>query len=322
MGGETSPKDILQAVIMAAEAFSQLQFSLFASQEVISQIDLSTYSLEQRCKFVLCEETIGMDDEPLSAIRRKKKSSLVLGVEELRQGKCDGFISNGNTGALVAASALWLPRFPSITRPALMATVPVKGGTTAVIDVGGNVHCTVNQLEQFALLGAAYQKVQMKEDQKIRIGLLNIGAESKKGTSLLRAAFQKLNDRFQDSKEIEFIGNIEGRELFQGCVDVLVSDGFSGNILLKTAEGISSYLFFAIREALAKEYSEAHKALADIEKLFHPSEYSGALIAGIDALVIKCHGNASAKTFFNAIADGVRFMEENLLGKVKAALLY
>lgn len=194
------------------------------------------------------------------------------------------------------------------------------------MDVGGSVSCKADHLLKYAYMGAAYQKCTAGIEIP-RVGLLNIGAESRKGTSLVRQAYQILTEACQhplDSKELpymEFHGNIEGRDVFNGKVDVLVTDGFTGNVLVKTSEGIADVIFQYLMEALHQHPSPAlQRTLISIQGLFHYAEYQGALLCGIDGIVIKCHGHSSTKAFFNGIKGATNMIQHKLLAQIKEHL--
>lgn len=295
MGSDTAPQQLFKGVI---EAIPQLppkaQCVVLATQEVISQLKPHSNSA---IKFhPVCSE-IKMDEEPLHAIK-KRDASLVVGVSLLKQGQLDAFVSAGNTGALVAASTLYLPRLPGIKRPALLVELPTRKGPLAVLDVGGNVACTAQHLVQFAEMGAAYQR-RVHQCDVPAVGLLNIGVEPCKGTEAIKKAYVQLKERSEiEAGSFRFIGNIEAREIFSGAADVLVTDGFTGNVLLKSAEGIASFIL----EALEEEPSgAAAKNITAIRQRFSYTEYPGALVCGVEGIVIKCHGNATSSTFLRSI---------------------
>lgn len=324
MGSDTSPQLLYEAAHSVALHLDGIfddpvEFLLFAPPSTVTELQ-GLFPPHPNLHFFAAEEVISMEDEPLSAVRHKRHSSMVQGITSLAEGRIDAFVSAGNTGALIASTALFLPLLPRVSRPALMAMLPSQGGSVAVIDVGGNICCKAELLEQFAALGVAYQRCFLPKGSAVRVGLLNIGAESKKGTAEVRRAYDALQLRWPKEKDLaaHFIGNIEGRELFKGAVDVLVTDGFTGNVLLKTAEGISAYIFEAVHVALTDFSDPAiHQALEPLERCFHYAETPGALLAGADALVIKCHGSSSLKAASNAIKGAIHFLRNDLLARVK-----
>lgn len=323
MGSDTPPHILYEAVLRAAQYFdASYTLIVFATQAAIEELTrkhpiLPPSSQLAHIQFHPVKEVITMGDEPLDAIRHKKNSSLVMGLRLLKKHLIDAFVSAGNTGALIASTTLSMPLLPGIKRPALLAILPTEKGSVAVIDVGGNVSCKAHHLIQFAHMGAAYQRCSHGIDVP-SVGLLNIGVESKKGTNELRHAYQLLEEH-RTGFNMSFYGNIEGREIFQGLVDVVVTDGFTGNVLLKAIEGTSSFIL----ENIAKAYGnlEAMKlALNDLNKRFHYAEYPGAIVCGVDGVVVKCHGNSSPVAFFNSIQGAARMVQLRLVHQIKQQL--
>lgn len=250
--------------------------------------------------FVKAEEFVSMDENPLSALRKKKRASIPVGLRMLKSGKLDAFVSAGNTGALVSSSKMILSTFKGFVRPALLTLMPTKREPVAVLDVGANLKATKTHFVQFAKLGAAFQRVRGIKDPKV--GLLNIGEEALKGTGERREAFHLL----KKSNSISFTGNIEGKSVFNGDVDVIVTDGFTGNIFLKTAEGIASLILDKIESSSKiKEF-----------KLLHYSEYPGAILIGVNGIVIKCHGYSTLKSFTKAVFGAIDFARERYVQKI------
>lgn len=326
MGSDNSPTIHFEAILQAIEQLESTSSLLVLAtkdtvKELSSTMPTAVKSANQgRIEFYEVESVIAMSDEPLSAIRHKKSSSLVTGIRLLKKRQIDAFISPGNTGALIASSTLSLPMLPNIQRPALLAILPSQKGTFVMLDVGGNVSCKAHHLIQFAYMGAAYQRSHGISLPKV--GLLNIGVESKKGTSELRQAYQILQEKAIDEKScIHFVGNVEGREIFKGGIDVLVTDGFTGNVLLKSTEGISSFILEYLTEKNKKHPSENLKlSLNGLQKHFSDTEYPGALLCGVDGLVMKCHGNSSAKTMLNTILAAIKLVRKNFLLQIKDEL--
>jgi len=316
MGSDNSPLVLFEAILQAIEhVASAPTFVVFGTPEVIEQFKQRAGNSFASPKIIyhVVSEVIVMSDEPLTAIRRKKNSSLVQGIRLLKKKKLDAFISAGNTGALIACASLSLPMLPNIKRPALLAVLPSQTGTVAVLDVGGNVSCKAHHLVQFAQMGAAYQKAASGITVP-KVGLLNIGVESKKGTSDVRQAYQILSEF--STKHLHFLGNIEGREVFEGKVDVLVTDGFSGNVFLKTTEGVAAFIF----DRLQGGKKDVFDALPEIKKQFRYEEYPGAILCGIDGLVMKCHGNSSPRAIFHAIKGVVHLLNNRLIERIKEQL--
>lgn len=320
LGSDTSPLVLIEAVFQAALTFdSSHTFVVFATPELIAEFSARKRALpsqKAKLEYHRVAEVIAMNDTPLAAIRQKKNSSLVVGIKLLKKQLIDGLISAGNTGALIAGASLHLPMLPHIRRPALLAMLPTNRGFTAVIDVGGNVACKSHHLVEFAKMGAAVQRCSQAIESPA-IGLLNIGVESKKGTSELRHAYQLLEQHAEQYRMI-FKGNVEGREVLQGKVDVLVTDGFTGNVLLKTIEGTSAFILeYILHACQPNATSSLAHVMEALQRHFNYDEYPGAIVCGIDRVLVKCHGNSSAKAFYNGIHGIITLIRNQLLKQFK-----
>lgn len=310
MGNDNSPDEILRAILTLRES-ETCHLIPFISEDALHLANAPGM------EFVITKEFIAMDESPLVAIRRKKDSSIYQGMLHLKEGLIDAFISAGNTGALMASAKMVLPSLPNVSRPALLALLPTKKEPLAVLDVGASVDNKSEHLVQFALMGAAFQKC--RKNQKPKIALLNIGSEEQKGTSELKKAYQELKKISDAPKaKFEFVGNAEGKEVFEGLIDVLVTPGFTGNIFLKTAEGIANFII----DSLEKKVSEQGlPILLDLQKRLHYDEYPGAILCGVDGIIIKCHGYSSPKAILNAIRETEKLVAENFLLTMKRYLL-
>jgi glycerol-3-phosphate acyltransferase PlsX len=327
MGGDTSAALLFSGVLEAAKKLAGRPVSLVAYAikdqlpELIRMRDQALVS-EGLVSFHEAEEEITMEDTPVQAIRRKKNSSMLLGLQDLAQEKLQAFISTGNTGALVGGSILLLGKLPNIHRPALMALLPTPGGGTAVLDVGGIVEPKVEYLVQYAKMGAAYQQCRLGISEPI-VGLLNIGTESKKGTGPAREAYQLLEQACAESvsPKMSFKGNVEGKELFTGVVHVLVTDGFTGNVFLKTIEGVSSCILDQLKNMFELGGGLLFEWLfSKFTKLISYDEYPGALVAGVDRIVIKCHGYSSPKAMSSAVLGAANLVEKDLIAQLHKSL--
>jgi phosphate acyltransferase len=309
LGSDTSPKQLMDAICaFKAELKPCIQLTLFGLH------DLAHCALPDGILFHTASQAIEMQDDPLYAVRRKKDSSLYLGVQMLKEGHLDAFISSGNTGALMAASKLLLSTLPGVDRPALLTLLPTRKAEIAVLDVGANTSYKAKHLLQFALMGAAFQKSRGITHPKV--GLLNVGAEAKKGTPELRTVYESLKK--MPSPPFLFVGNIEAREVFQGGIDVLVTDGFTGNVFLKTAEGIAVVILNEIEESMREqEFSHLNPTLTKLRHHLHFAKYPGALLAGVDGIVIKCHSNASIESVLSSIISAARLTEHHFLDCIK-----
>lgn len=332
MGSDSSPEVLFEAVLQMADRLGVAStLVVFATKEAVEALSAKAFphlskAGTARIEFHIAEEVIAMGDEPLYAVRHKKGSSLVLGVRLLKKRHIDALVCAGNTGALIASARLALPMLPGINRPALLAILPTQNGSVAVIDVGGNVSCKAHQLVQFAHMGAAYQRC-MQGIELPKVGLLNIGIESKKGTLEIRQAYQILKDQSEELAalgllpKMAFLGNIEGREVFQGKVDVLVTDGFTGNVLLKTTEGAASFIFSYMQESIKMANSTSlQSTVLQVERYFNYAEYPGAIVCGIDGVAVKCHGNSSSQAMFNGIKGAVNLIKKDVVAQIKKQL--
>lgn len=328
MGGDNPPKVLFEGVLFAAKELpSSVTLVVIGTHSIIHDLQASLQGISEnhaRIEYYPVSDSIGMGDEPIQAAARKKESSLVKGIRLLKKKRINAFVSAGNTGALFASAAMQLPRLPGIKRPALLVCLPTVKGSVAVLDVGGNVSCKAQHLVQFAYMGAAYQCCS-EGIEKPAIGLLNIGVEPKKGTSAVREAYQLLEKcaASQDhlDAKMQFLGNIEGRDVFQGKADVLVTDGFTGNVLLKTAEGVSSFIFDYVEESAGlSTFPALGQALSNLKRYFSYAEYPGAFICGVEGIVIKCHGHSSGRAVLNGIKGAVKLIERDVISHLKTKL--
>ena len=265
--------------------------------------------------FVKTKSIIKMGDDPLSAIRLKKTSAIPMAMHLLKEGEIDAFVSNGNTGAIMSGATLILKLLERIKRPGLLALLPTKGGSLAVIDIGANINCSSELLEQFAHIGVAFQKCCGINDPKV--GLLNIGGEKRKGRIEMREAYERLQMMNNEHKG-RFVGNVEGFQAFNGTCDVLVTEGFSGNIFLKTAEGMSALVLDMITDKKLEQPKK--KSFVELTTLLDYAEYPGALICGVDGIVVKCHGYSSTKAVHSAIKGAANLVRSQFLKKLKTQL--
>lgn len=317
MGSDSSPDGLLSCVLDFARSISSdVHLTLFATAEVFSK----KRKIPPQVTFHLVEEVISMDEPPLTAIRRKKNSSICAGIRLLKEGTLHAFISAGNTGALMGCAKLQLPALPHVDRPSLLTLLPTQTGDLAVLDVGANTSTKAKYLVQNAAMGAAYQRSRgIKEP---RVALLNIGSEAMKGTPELQEAYHQL-EMLGKKKSAGFIfhGNVEGRDVFHGGIDVLVTDGFTGNVFLKTAEGIAAAILDQFEKAALEGCtSELKKMISGMRTRLHYAEYPGALLCGIDAIVIKCHGNISSDSLTRSVTTAERLIKHAFLEQIKKTL--
>src|SRR5690625_1913702 len=276
---------------------------------------------DERITIIHTEEMIGGDDEPIRAIRKKKQSSLVLMANEVKEKRADACISAGNTGALVVAGLFIVGRIKGIERPALSPTLPtIDGKGFLLLDAGANVDANVNNLVQYGIMGSNYCE-KIRRIEKPTVGLLNVGTEDGKGSTLTKKAFTQLQNG-----PINFIGNIEARDLLNGVVDVVVTDGFSGNITLKAIEGTALHVFSLLKQTLTsslKAKLAASLIKGDLmtlkSKLDYP-EFGGAALFGLSAPVIKSHGSSNSRAIYHTIKQTVNMIEQNVTTTIKQTI--
>lgn len=311
MGSDTAPDVLFQGILQNFVSPDPALELVLIGTDALFANKVAPHGIS----FLRAKEVIAMDDDPLTAVRRKKDSSLCIGMNLLHKKELSGFVSPGNTGALVASATLTLSMLPGIDRPALLALLPTKGREMAVLDVGAGVGCKVEHLVQFALMGLAFQKSRGIENPTI--GLLNIGSEENKGTPELREAYQKLQVLSRNSEPpIFFMGNIEGRNVFKGEIDVLVTDGFTGNVFLKTSEGTAAFILDELEENMPKESA----ILAQHRSRLYYAEYPGAIVCGVDGVVVKCHGDTTPASLLNSITATIELVRNSFLERIKTLL--
>ncbi|WP_194848136.1 phosphate acyltransferase PlsX [Candidatus Neptunochlamydia vexilliferae] len=315
LGGDLASLAHLLATLHAlySEISTPFCLTVFAHPDMTSSIEAFKVANEiKRLEVVETREVIDMDEDPLHAIRKKRGASMCLGMELLKNKQLDALISTGNTGALIASAKLHLPMLKGISRAALITLLPTRKEPVAVIDVGANIQCTPEHLVHFAQMGLAYQKSRGIAEPKI--GLLNIGTEEKKGRLELRETY-KLLQSFSG-----FAGNVEGKEVFSGKIHVLVTDGFTGNVFLKTAEGISAFILETLHNN-KKLLPFSGPLLRRLEQELYSAEYPGAILCGVDGIILKCHGDAEPEALKCSVEGALKLIEENFLNKIKTELI-
>ena len=312
MGGDDAPGIVLDAVKKAVEDFKDLEIILFGDE---SQYNLS----HERIEFRHCTEKIEMEDEPVRAIKRKKDSSMVKMAEAVKSGEADGCVSAGNTGALMSAGLFIVGRIKGVARPALVVTLPTTDGKGFVfLDVGANADAKAEHLLQYAQLGNIYAQ-KIRGIQNPSVSLLNIGTEAAKGNSLTKKAY----DLFEKNQSFNFTGNIEAKTLMDGNVDVVVTDGYTGNMVLKNLEGTAKSIGKMLNETIMSSFKNKlagavlKKDLETFAKKMDYSEYGGSVLLGLDGTVVKAHGSSNAKAFYSAIRQAKIAGEENIVQIMK-----
>lgn len=299
MGGDHAPKEIVEGVFQAVEDFKDVEFLLYGDE-----VKIAPYLKQhERVQVIHCSEVIEGTDEPVRAVRRKKDASMVRMAQAVADGEADACVSAGNTGALMAAGLFIIHRIDGIDRPALATTLPtLDGAGFDMLDLGANADAKPENILQYAIMGSIYAK-QVRGIEKPTVGLLNIGTEDKKGNDLTKQAFKLLKEQ----NDINFIGNVEARELLNHAADVVVTDGFTGNMVLKTIEGVAGNIFAMLKEEFLSSTKTKVAAmmmknnLKNLKTKMDYSEYGGAPLFGLKAPVIKAHGSSKAQAIYSAI---------------------
>jgi glycerol-3-phosphate acyltransferase PlsX len=322
MGGDHAPDIVVDAAVMALEQEPNIILTLFGNEDMIKDKLVGRSYDQSRLNIVNATETIDNNESPVLAIRRKKESSIVKGLRYVKEGHADAFVSAGSTGAVLAGGTLIIGRIKGVERPALGSFIPTKNGVTLLMDCGANVDSKPIFLHQFAKMGASYSQ-SFTGKARPTIGLLNVGEEEKKGNSLTKETYILLK---QDTS-LNFIGNIEGRDIASGQADVIIADGFTGNLILKHTEGLAMFLLSQIKQAITSTWYSKIGALLikgplkKMLKSFDYTEYGGAPLLGLEGLVVKAHGSSNAKAFKNAIVQCKTFSDEKVNEKIKQQLI-
>lgn len=322
MGGDNAPQAVVNGVIQALNEFNDLEFYITGPEDVIKeQLKKENYTGD-KITIIDAKEVISTNEHPVMAIRKKKDSSLCKALSLVKEKKCDAVLSAGSTGAFLAGCNFIVGRIKGVKRPALAPIMPGKKGPFMVVDAGANVDCKPEYLVQFAHMGREYYKGVLKAEDPT-IGLVNIGVEEEKGNELTKNTYQLL----KEEKGLNFIGNVEPRDVTLGDTHVLVCDGFTGNTILKMYEGTASTVLKIIKdEMLSSGIAAKIGALLlkpvfnSIKKKFDYKEYGGAPFLGVDGICIKAHGSSDGKAFKNAIRQSKEFYDSKVLDKIKEEL--
>ena len=309
MGGDNAPQAIVEGVLLALEDFPNLEIDLYGDEQKMAPY-LKNHN---RLTVIHCSEVVEAEDDPVRAVRRKKDSSMARMLDAVAQGHADGCLSAGNTGALMTGGLLKVGRIDGVSRPALATTLPtLNGDGFLMLDLGANADAKPENLLQYAIMGDIYVK-QVRGQKAPRVGLLNIGTEDNKGNEVTKSAFTLLKDA-----DFKFEGNVEARELLNGVADVVVTDGFTGNMVLKTLEGTAGAIFKMLKETLfATTKTKIAAALVKNDLLqlkgkMDYTEYGGAALFGLKSPVIKAHGSSNARAIYSAIRQATIMVEHKV----------
>ncbi len=317
MGGDYAPEEIVKGAVLAAREYN-------ISVQLIGQLDRITTELNKYdtkdlgIELIGASEVIEMDEAPSAALRRKKDASIIVSVEQVAKGRAQAIVAAGNTGAAMAASLFGLGRLPGIDRPAIAVLLPTMDKPVLLLDAGANSACEPEMLHQFAIMGSSFSSAVL-DIENPRVGLLNIGEESGKGNPLVQKTYKILKEQ---NDHLNFIGNIEGKEMYMGHCDVVVCDGFIGNVTLKVTEGVAKMVFQLFKSEVNKSILAkigaliAKPALIGMKKRTDPEEYGGALLLGVRGICVISHGSSSAFAIKNAIKLAKESVEKDVNGKI------
>ena len=323
MGGDLAPKAPVLGALQARQRYG-CDIVLIGKEDVIraTLTQESVTDLPQGLEIQNATEVVEICDNPSTAWRAKKDSSLTVGLKLLKSGAGDAFLSAGSTGAILSGATLLVKRIPGIRRAAVAPVIPTRTGRAVLIDAGANADCTPEYMMQFAFMGSFYAK-QILGTETPRVGLLNIGAEPSKGNEQYKMVHQLLQEA-GDQGRIHFIGNVEGSSAVEGAADVIVCDGFVGNIFLKTLEGTASFLMHELKDAFFTNLSTKlsalvlKKHLAGMRKKLDPREVGGTALLGIQKPVIKAHGSYDAYAICSAVGQAIQFAQSSLVADIQA----
>ena len=321
MGGDNAPKEMIKGAVQALEKTDAVQVLLVGKEDVI-RAELAQYTYDKaRIEIVNATEVIETAEPPVNAIRKKKDSSIVVGMKLVKEGQADAFVSAGSSGAVLVGGQVIVGRIKGVERPPLAPLIPTEKGVSLLVDCGANVDARPSHLVQFAKMGSIYMEhvVGIKNP---KVGIVNIGAEEEKGNALVKETFPLL----KGEKNINFIGSVEAREIPHGQADVIVCEAFAGNIILKLFEGVGSVLISEIKKGMMGSLRSkigallVKPALKKALKSFDSSEYGGAPLLGLNGLVVKTHGSSTAKEICNTIIQCVTFKEQKINEKIKESI--
>ncbi len=311
MGTDRHPAVEVEGTVAALDELPDtIRIALVGDRERIqAELDRLGVQTSERLSIVHAPGRIGPEESPVTAVRRKPDSSIVVGLNLQREGEADAFVSAGSTGAVMAASLFILRPLPGVDRPAIATLLPTAHGPMIMLDAGANVDCKPGQLVQFARLGSIYARDVLGRDTP-RVGLLNIGEEPEKGNELSVETHRRLRE-----SDLNFVGNVEGREIIEDACDVLVTDGFVGNVLLKFYESGAGFVFGLLRRDLPQDGESAN--MGRVKKILDYAEYGGAPLLGVNGISIICHGGSTPRAITNALKAAVTASNAHMVGHIR-----
>jgi glycerol-3-phosphate acyltransferase PlsX len=321
MGGDKAPYEIVKGALLAANQFKNVEIILSGDQKELEKLlSTSFMPIPKNIAILHASEVVGMEESGIVAVRKKTDSSITKAVQLVARGEAVAVVSAGNTGAAVAASTMNLRILKGVARPGIMASLPTRSKHCIVIDVGANLKCKPMHLLQYAVMSSVFCRY-ILDIKEPRVGLLNIGEESSKGNDLVKEAYDLLKE-----SNLNFVGNIEGVDLFEGKCDIVVCEGFVGNVLIKFAEGIAEGILGSLKDESSKGlwsrmgHRLIRPALGRLRRRMDYSEYGGVPLLGVDGICIICHGRSDFKAIQNAIREAVRFAKTNVNDHIVAEL--
>ena len=324
MGGENSPSKVIKGIEIHCLNSSNIFYNIFGNQNLIEPILKKSKISKDICEITHTEKFIKDSDSPLSAAKKGKDTSMWLAIESLKDDNSDAIVSAGNTGALFVIAKLNLNMIENIDKPALSALWPNKTGMNIVLDLGANIDCNEKNLLDFSLMGAALHK-SLFDKEESKVALLNIGSEELKGNNIIKNTFQILNEN--KNPLFEFKGYIEGNHIMDGNINVIVTDGFTGNIALKTAEGTANFITDELKKAFNSSFIGKISAFLNLKNLknfknkLDPRLYNGAILLGLDKPVIKSHGSTDEVGFANSLKVCEKIIKGKLIEKIKKNII-
>lgn len=327
MGGDNAPEEIVKGAVQASKKIEH-EIHIVGDEEKITSILSELEYDEEKIQIIHASEVIENEDSPVKAIRKKKDSSMVRGLEAVRDGAGDLFISAGNSGALMIGGVLVLGRIKGIERPAIGSAYPMleeEGRAALMLDSGANAECKPQNFLEFALMGSIYTEKVMGIDNP-KIGLVNMGVEPKKGSKTLKEAYKIMTEAKEEGRLPGFLGNVEARDIPVGICDVIVCDGLVGNVLLKTTEGVALTISHLIRrkftDGIVAKAGAAllYGKLGELKKAFDYNEYGGAPILGVKGAMVKMHGSANADAVCKSIIKALPFMEKHIVEDIEKSM--
>ena len=320
MGGENSPHKTIEGISLHSKTSFDIFYNIYGDEKLINPL-ITKYNLNNdKLKIIHTDNKIEDTDTALGAAKKGKDTSLWLAIESLKNNQSDCVVSAGNTGALFVIAKLNLEMIPNIDKPALSALWPNKTGMNIVLDLGANVECNEKNLIDFSIMGAALHK-SLFENETSKVALLNIGSEELKGNTIIKNTYQKLND--QKNNLFDFCGYVEGNHIMDGEVNVIVTDGFTGNIALKTAEGTANFITTELKKAMTSNLLGKISSFMNLKNLknfkakLDPRLYNGAILLGLNKPVIKSHGSTDAIGFANSLKVSEKVIKGRLIDKIK-----